>query len=565
MKNKGLKILLLTLAICCPKFVFAETIVLKSGKKIEGKIIEKTEEYIKTNLYGVDLTYYLDDIATIDGKVFSIPKVEKDFFVKNNDTQTEGAKIPEELIRNYDIDKVKKAISQGANVNARYRFDSTALMLAVMKQNPKSLELAKLLIDSGTDINAKNDSGETALRRAVFGTLETFKLLIERGADLDIADNRGKTVLMECASRGGRDKVQVLIENGANVNLKDYDNKTALIYAADYRKDLIVELLIVNDADINVKDDNGKTALMYAKEDGNQEMITLFTSSGQKYIKSEKNMDKSTKAQLDKVKALFNEGRSDEGYLELKKLLEIAPDVLPVYHSFGGLVLNPMPTGKTIELLNIFEKAIKKYPNDAGCHYFLANLYETVGRILDAKRIYVKVKRIIDKGPTIPMDYQISVFIDSSLEKIEKDINTLEQEVGLIDAMNPEEKLMVAQKCIKKAETAGMKAGVYCYYAINLAPNNSEIAIAYVGLSGVYSMSKRTSDIAVYYCKKAIELDSQLLDAYLGLFLAYGSEGDEQKKPLAKEAYEKAVALCKSQGKFERLKEIETIAQMYGY
>ncbi|MCK5393552.1 MAG: ankyrin repeat domain-containing protein, partial [Candidatus Omnitrophica bacterium] len=193
MKNKGLKILLLTLAICCPKFVFAETIVLKSGKKIEGKIIEKTEEYIKTNLYGVDLTYYLDDIATIDGKVFSIPKVEKDFFVKNNDTQTEGAKIPEELIRNYDIDKVKKAISQGANVNARYRFDSTALMLAVMKQNPKSLELAKLLIDSGTDINAKNDSGETALRRAVFGTLETFKLLIERGADLDIADNRGKT------------------------------------------------------------------------------------------------------------------------------------------------------------------------------------------------------------------------------------------------------------------------------------------------------------------------------------------------------------------------------------
>jgi hypothetical protein len=37
---------------------FAETIVLKSGKTIEGKLIEKTDEHIKIDFQGVPLTYF---------------------------------------------------------------------------------------------------------------------------------------------------------------------------------------------------------------------------------------------------------------------------------------------------------------------------------------------------------------------------------------------------------------------------------------------------------------------------------------------------------------------------
>lgn len=47
--------------------VFAETIVLKSGKTIEGKIINKTDKYIKMDISGIPITYYLDDIESIDG------------------------------------------------------------------------------------------------------------------------------------------------------------------------------------------------------------------------------------------------------------------------------------------------------------------------------------------------------------------------------------------------------------------------------------------------------------------------------------------------------------------
>ena len=49
-------------------FVFAETLVLKSGQRLEGKIIEKTDKYIKINFEGVTVNYDVDEIASIEGE-----------------------------------------------------------------------------------------------------------------------------------------------------------------------------------------------------------------------------------------------------------------------------------------------------------------------------------------------------------------------------------------------------------------------------------------------------------------------------------------------------------------
>ncbi|MEW6075182.1 MAG: hypothetical protein AB1530_02640 [Candidatus Omnitrophota bacterium] len=43
----------------------AETILFKTGKFISGTVVEKTDKYIKVDVYGVKLTYYLDEIKTI--------------------------------------------------------------------------------------------------------------------------------------------------------------------------------------------------------------------------------------------------------------------------------------------------------------------------------------------------------------------------------------------------------------------------------------------------------------------------------------------------------------------
>lgn len=73
MKKRWLIILVSLTCLCLSMSAFAETIVLKSGKTITGKLIEKTDEYIKIDFQGVSLTYFLDEIESIEGQDAVIP------------------------------------------------------------------------------------------------------------------------------------------------------------------------------------------------------------------------------------------------------------------------------------------------------------------------------------------------------------------------------------------------------------------------------------------------------------------------------------------------------------
>jgi tetratricopeptide (TPR) repeat protein len=68
MNKRWLPILLLTISLSFPVLSFAETILLKSGKTVEGKLIERTDQYIKIDFQGVPLTYFFDEIENIDGQ-----------------------------------------------------------------------------------------------------------------------------------------------------------------------------------------------------------------------------------------------------------------------------------------------------------------------------------------------------------------------------------------------------------------------------------------------------------------------------------------------------------------
>lgn len=61
--KKSLVIMLLVL--CLPVFLFAEIIVLKNGKTVEGIIIEKTDKYVKIDFQGVPITYYNSEIESV--------------------------------------------------------------------------------------------------------------------------------------------------------------------------------------------------------------------------------------------------------------------------------------------------------------------------------------------------------------------------------------------------------------------------------------------------------------------------------------------------------------------
>lgn len=81
MEKKNLLILSLVLTVSFPALSLAETIVLKSGQKIEGKITERTDKYINVDIAGVAVPYFLDDIESIDGQKSFLPTENKEKIV----------------------------------------------------------------------------------------------------------------------------------------------------------------------------------------------------------------------------------------------------------------------------------------------------------------------------------------------------------------------------------------------------------------------------------------------------------------------------------------------------
>jgi ankyrin repeat protein len=66
-----------------------------------------------------------------------------------------------------------------------------------------NLNVIKSILDKGTDINAKDSFGASALDRAsIWGHADIVKLLIANGADVNIKDNSGISVLMTASSNG---------------------------------------------------------------------------------------------------------------------------------------------------------------------------------------------------------------------------------------------------------------------------------------------------------------------------------------------------------------------------
>ncbi|MFA7677808.1 MAG: tetratricopeptide repeat protein [Candidatus Omnitrophota bacterium] len=75
-------------SVCLVK---AESIVLKSGKVIQGAIIERGTGFIKVDIGPVALTYYIEDIESIDGAAVSEGRQEYD-----RESSLEGSGLTQE-------------------------------------------------------------------------------------------------------------------------------------------------------------------------------------------------------------------------------------------------------------------------------------------------------------------------------------------------------------------------------------------------------------------------------------------------------------------------------------
>jgi len=78
---------------------------------------------------------------------------------------------------------------------------------------------------------------------SMYGQLEVVKLLIKVGADVNFQDKRKYTALMYASYYDYENIVKLLIEVGANVNAKDAGGYTALKLAIESENKKIIKLL----------------------------------------------------------------------------------------------------------------------------------------------------------------------------------------------------------------------------------------------------------------------------------------------------------------------------------
>ncbi len=152
-------------------------------------------------------------------------------------------------------------LDRGAAVDAKDREGATALARAAQAGK---IAVAALLIDRGADVNARAINGSTPLFYAAEADRAAItRLLIDRGADPNIPGRTGLRPLA-AAYNGSQESAELLLKHGADPNALDDGDKGAMVYAAGRANAPIVALLIEAGVDVNRRYSHGLTALMWA-------------------------------------------------------------------------------------------------------------------------------------------------------------------------------------------------------------------------------------------------------------------------------------------------------------
>lgn len=139
-----------------------------------------------------------------------------------------------EAVRKGDLAATTAALDKGADVNAKFRYGTTALFKAAERGHT---EIAKLLLDRGADIKVKDTFyGATAMTWALDNKhVGVIRLLLEKGAD-NVDD-----VLLAGTREGNAELVKVALDRGS---AKPENLTVALaISSADEKKADITEML----------------------------------------------------------------------------------------------------------------------------------------------------------------------------------------------------------------------------------------------------------------------------------------------------------------------------------
>ena len=120
---------------------------------------------------------------------------------------------------------VRALLDHGARVEDGDMTNETPLHFAREFSNS---DMILLLLKRGANINARDYGGSTPLINANAGATE---VLVDHGANIEAVNDSNQTALMLAARNGDVETVRILLEYGAKVGVKDQWGGTALYFA----------------------------------------------------------------------------------------------------------------------------------------------------------------------------------------------------------------------------------------------------------------------------------------------------------------------------------------------
>ena len=149
-----------------------------------------------------------------------------------------------------DREQALSLLATGTDVNATQSDGSSALLYAVYAGD---VELVKQLLAAGADANHGNEYGAVPMAEAAMqGNVEIMQLLLAHAALPDQTNLEGETALMIAARSGNIPAAELLLEQGAAVNAKEsWGGQSALMWAAAQNQPDMLKLLLTHGADVN--------------------------------------------------------------------------------------------------------------------------------------------------------------------------------------------------------------------------------------------------------------------------------------------------------------------------
>ena len=194
----------------------------------------------------------------------------------NANTSFDGNPVLSESVKAGNLEIVKVLIQHGAEINDTDSEDQNALQKASMKGDKA---LVVYLLHHSADVYHEDSNGHTAtVLAAHLGFADIVQLLIDFGADLGYHTSNGWTPLHWCFSHA--QTTRVLLENGANVNSVTKVGETPLFLAVYSGIVEVVKVLLSYSPDLELMLADGASALTAATRSGNPEVVRLLLEAG---------------------------------------------------------------------------------------------------------------------------------------------------------------------------------------------------------------------------------------------------------------------------------------------